>query len=132
CAAPPLHGPPPAPAQAPIRSAPHDGYWTCSAPFYDGDFRTAAKSFREAAKDGIFNLSLSTPGPWIDAICYHAMVGECHYQMGNLADALDEYSAALKFFLAHRNWMLQIDFPPGIDPEQNSKTNITCGRSSRA
>src|SRR5436190_3107210 len=68
----------------PSKSAPHDGYWTCFQPFLDGDFRTAARSFREAAKDGIVNISVTTQGPWIDAICYHAMVGECHYQMGNL------------------------------------------------
>jgi hypothetical protein len=32
------------------RSAPHDGYWLCFDPFFDGDFRTAAKMFREAAR----------------------------------------------------------------------------------
>ncbi len=117
--------------QVPSRSAPHDGYWTCFGPFLDGDFRTAAKSFREAARDGIMNISTTTPGPWIDAICYHAMIGECHYQMGNLPDALDEYTAALKFFLAHRDWMLRIDFPPAIDPEVNPKTVITWGKTTR-
>jgi hypothetical protein len=115
----------------PIRSAPNDGYWAGFVPFYDGDFRSAGRSFREAAKDGISNLSTTVPGPWIDAICYHAMIGEASYQMGNLADALDEYTAALKLFLAHRDWMLRIDFPPGIDPELNLKTNITWGKSSR-
>src|SRR5436305_7078016 len=108
----------------PPRSAPHDGYWPCFGPFLDGDFRTAARSFREAARDGIMNISTTAPGPWIDAICYHAMIGECHYQMGNLPDALDEYTASLKFFLAHRDWMLRIDFPQAIDPEVNPKTII--------
>lgn len=114
------------------KSAPHDGYWNCFGPFLDGDFRSAAKSFREAAKDGIINMSVTTPGPWIDAICYHAMIGECHYQMGNLPDALDEYSAALKFFLAHRDWMLRIDMPPGIEPETNPKALVTWGTSARS
>src|SRR4051812_29285072 len=71
-------------AQIASRSAPHDGYWTCFGPFLDGDYRTAAKSFREAASGGIVNISATAQGPWIDAICYHAMIGECHYQMGNL------------------------------------------------
>jgi tetratricopeptide (TPR) repeat protein len=115
----------------PPRSAPHDGYWQCFGPFLDGDFRTAAKSFREAARDGIMNLSVTTPGPWIDAICYHAMIGESYYQMGNLADALDEYSAALRFYLAHRDWMLRIDMPQGIEPETNIKANVTWGTTSR-
>src|SRR5262249_11197905 len=55
----------------PTKSAPHDGYWACFQPFLDGDFRTAGRSFREAAKDGVVNLSPTTQGPWIDAICYH-------------------------------------------------------------
>jgi tetratricopeptide (TPR) repeat protein len=52
--------------------------------------------------------------------------------MGNLADALDEYSAALKFFLAHRDWLLRIDLPAGIEPEMNLKTKVTWGKTSRA
>src|SRR5262245_36734119 len=118
--------------QIQIRPAPNDTYWNCFGPFLDGDFRAAAKSFREAARDGISNISTTTPGPWIDAICYHAMIGECHYQMGNLSDALDEYTTALNFFLAHRDWMLRIDFPPGIDQEVNPKTTITWGKTTRA
>jgi len=117
--------------QVPSRSAPHDGYWNCFASFRDGDFKTAASNFREAAKDGIVNIDVNVPGPWIDAIAYHAMIGECHYQMGDLATALDEYTAALKFFLAHRNWMLQIDFPAVIEPETNLKTIVTWGKTSR-
>jgi hypothetical protein len=56
----------------PSKAAPHDGYWECFASFYDGDFRTAGKGFREASKDGVMNISLTVPGPWVDAICYHA------------------------------------------------------------
>jgi tetratricopeptide (TPR) repeat protein len=112
------------------RPAPHDGYWRCFEPFYDGDFRLAASTLREAAKDGIVNLG-AVGGPWIDSICYHAMLGECHYQMGNLTEALTEYSTALKIFLAHRDWMLRINFPPGIDPEPNVKTPPPWGPSQR-
>jgi len=119
----------PARAQLP-RPAPHDGYWLCFSSFYEGDFKTAAGGFREAAKDGIFNLG-AVGGPWIDAICYHAMLGECAYQMGDLPDALTEYNAAIKVFIAHRDWMLRIDFPPGIEPELNVKNVPTWGKSAR-
>jgi tetratricopeptide (TPR) repeat protein len=114
------------------RSAPHDGYWSCFGPFLEGDFRTAVQGFREAAKDGIMNLSTKAPGPWVDAVCYHAMIGECHYQMGALQEALDEFNAAARFYLAHRDWMLRIDFPQAIEPQTNSKTAITWGTSSRS
>ncbi len=78
------------------------------------------------------NISVSAPGPWIDAICYHAMIGECHFQMGANADALDEYTASLKFFLAHRDWLLRIEMPPGIEPESNPRANVTWGKTARA
>src|SRR5262245_11758591 len=118
-------------AQLTSRSAPHDGYWACFEPYLDGDFRTAGREFREAAKHGIVNMSTTVGGPWIDAICYHTMIGECSYQMGDVADALDQYTAALKLFLAHRDWMLRIEFPAGIDVEHNLKTTVTWGKSSR-
>lgn len=113
------------------RSAPHDGYWPCFAAYLEGDFRSAAQDFREAAKDGIMNLNTKAPGPWIDAICYHAMIGECLLQMGSLQEALDEFNAAARFFLAHRDWLLRIDFPAGIEPLASTKQPVTWGTSSR-
>ena len=110
------------PCRAQTRSAPHDGYWPAFEPFLEGDFRTAAELFREAAKDGIVNANPNVPGPWIDAICYRAMLGECLYQMGQLGPALDEFNAALHLLLAHRDWMLRIEFPQGIELEAGVKT----------
>ncbi len=120
------------PAQIIPQSAPHDGYFAAFVPFLDGDFRTAGKAFSDAGRDGIMNISLTTPGPWVDAICYHAMLGECHYQMGELQPALDEFSTALRFTLAHRDWMLRIDFPPVVEPETTPKMPPPWGASSRA
>lgn len=119
------------PALGQMRSAPHDGYWPAFEPFLEGDFRTAAELFREAAKDGIVNANPNVPGPWIDAICYRAMLGECLYQMGQPGPALDEFNAALQLLLAHRDWMLRIDFPPGIEVEPAIKTPPAWGRSAR-
>jgi tetratricopeptide (TPR) repeat protein len=119
-------------AQIGTQSTPHDGYWNSFGAYLDGDFRAAARNFREAAKDGVMNISVTAPGPWIDAICYHAMIGECHFQMGANSDALDEYTAALKFFLAHRDWLLRIEMPPGIEPEMNPRMNVTWGTTARA
>jgi tetratricopeptide (TPR) repeat protein len=113
------------------KAAPHEGYWNCFGTYLEGDFRTAAKEFRDAARDGIFNVDHVVGGPWIDSICYHTMLGECAYQMGDLTTALDQYTAALNRFLLNRNWMLRIDFAPGLTPEQNIKTIVTWGTSSR-
>lgn len=121
----------PRPSSGQMRSAPHDGYWPAFEPFLEGDFRSAAELFREAARDGIVNANPQVPGPWIDAICYRAMLGECLYQMGQLGPALDEFNAALHIFLAHRDWMLRIDFPATIEVEAGAKTPPSWGRSAR-
>jgi CHAT domain len=126
--------PAPLPGQNPLigsRSAPHDGYRNSFQSFFDGDFRAAGKDFREAAKDGIVNADLNVGGPWIDAICYRTMLGECAYQMGDLPGALEQYTTALNLAIQNRNWMLRIEFPPGINPEQNLKTAPTWGGSTR-
>lgn len=110
-----------------IKSVPHDGYFIGFRPYYDGDFRTAAKIFQEAARSGIN----SSEGRWIDSICYHTMLGDCYYEMGDLTNALDQYSSALKLFVTYRDWMLRVEFTSGIDPEQNMRTTITWGTSGR-
>jgi tetratricopeptide (TPR) repeat protein len=109
------------------QSVPHDGYFSCFGSFYDGDFLDAGRDFRDAGRTGI----ASTEGRWVDSICYYTMMGECYYQMGKMGDALDQYTAALKLFLAHRDWMLRVEFPANIDAEQNLNKSLTWGSSSR-
>jgi tetratricopeptide (TPR) repeat protein len=109
------------------QSAPHDGYFAAFNSFYDGEFLEAGRDFRDAGRTGI----ASTEGRWIDSICYYTMMGECYYQMGKMGDALDQYTAALNLYLAHRDWMLRVEFPAGIEPEQNLNKSVTWGASSR-
>ncbi|MDX1944419.1 MAG: CHAT domain-containing protein [Pirellulaceae bacterium] len=117
----------PALAQRGPQNVPHDGYLLCFGSYFDGDFRTALGRFREAARDGF----ASSEGRWIDSICFHTMLGECYYQMGDLTSALDQYNSACKQFLADRDWMLRCEFPAGIGAEQNITTTISWGRSTR-
>lgn len=118
-----------APAQT-GKSVPHDGYFSSSTfgVYYDGDFSDARENFRDMARGGF----ASTEGRWIDSICFHTMIGECYYQEGKLAEALDQYSSAVKLFLAHRDWMLRAEIPPNIEPEPGIKANVTWGKSTRA
>ncbi|HUE71362.1 MAG TPA: hypothetical protein VMP01_10800 [Pirellulaceae bacterium] len=110
------------------KSVPHEGYFGGFGLYYDGRFSDARKYFRDAAHGGF----ASTEGRWIDSICFHTMIGECYYQEGNLAEALDQYSSAVKLFLAHRDWMLRAEMPPNVEPESNFRTTITWGKSTRA
>ena len=37
------------------------------------------------------------------------MIGECMYQMGDLAGALEQYSAALQVYLSYQDWLLRLE-----------------------
>jgi len=110
------------------REAPGDDYFEAFAPYYSGEYRVAMAAFQSAAKGGI----RSTDGRWVDSICYHAMIGECYYQMGSLPQALEQYNSALKIFLAYQDWMLRVSFPPNL-PVQTGvlKNPVTWGVSNR-
>jgi tetratricopeptide (TPR) repeat protein len=91
-------------------------YYIAMVPYIDGDYQNAARGFQDAAKAGI----RSTEGRWVDSICYHTMLGECFYQMGDNAKALEQYDSALKLAVFHINWMLRIEFPDLIEPSAST------------
>ncbi|MFN0020354.1 MAG: CHAT domain-containing protein [Pirellulaceae bacterium] len=109
-------------------SIPNVGYFQNGGfgSFNDGNFKSAGQSFRQSANGG-FN---STEGRWIDSICFHTMIGECYYQMGDMDNALKQYSAAVQLAVNYRDWMLRAEFTP-IEPEANVKNQITWGTSQR-
>lgn len=117
----------PALAQLPTRSVPSDAYFQMFGPFYDGDYNSAARGFRDSGR----GAPVSVDGRWVDWICYYTMIGESLYQMGDLAGALEQYTSACRLFIAHRDWLLRVEFPPGVDPENNPRTNITWGAPTR-
>ena len=60
-------------------------------------------------------------GRWVDSIPPLVMLGECYYQQGNLAQALEQYDAALLLALANPTWIDQVD----IQPEQLAELETT-------
>jgi tetratricopeptide (TPR) repeat protein len=110
------------------REYPPDIYYRALDVYTEGEFSSAARGFRDAARSGM----RSTEGRWVDSICYHAMLGECFYQMGELGPANEEFAAALNLFLAYRNWMLRVDFEPGLEADRvGPRRAITWGVSAR-
>ena len=77
-------------AQPGSRAVPRQDYFLAFTPYNQGDFQGALRAFDSAAGGGV----RSSEGRWIDSICYHTMMGECHYQMGNLAGAIERPGAA--------------------------------------
>lgn len=109
------------------KQIPNELYFLAQTPYYEGEFLTAGKGYRE----GLKRCVASTEGRWIDSICFHAMMGECLYQMGENQAAREQFEMAIKLFLAHRDWMLRVEFPDTISPKQSVTTNVTWGKSVR-
>ncbi len=109
------------------KQIPNELYFLAMTPYYEGEFVTAGKGFRE----GLSRSVVSTEGRWIDSICFYAMMGESLYQMGENVAAREQFEMALKLFLAHRDWMLRVDFPDTIGPKSSVTTTVTWGKSVR-
>ena len=92
------------------RGIPSDEHFAAFTPYLNGDFRSAGRAFEHTSR------IKSTGGVWIDSIPYHTMIGECMYQMGDLAGALEQYSAALQVFLSYPDWLLLLEYPNAIPP----------------
>jgi tetratricopeptide (TPR) repeat protein len=117
----------PAPAAAQDGGYPPPQYYLAFQPFEEGDFRDAAQAFRSAARGGLRSGEVR----WIDSICYHTMIGECLYHMGEPAAALEQYTSALNLFQVHKSWLLSIRFPPALTAQTNLGTPVTWGPKTR-
>ena len=110
------------------QTVPAGDYVAAFQPYLEGEYATALRAFQEVARGGIRTVD----GRWIDSICYFAMVGECHYQLGNLPEALKQYDAALKLFLVNRDWMLRVQFPKTLSASSApQRARISWGKSTR-
>jgi tetratricopeptide (TPR) repeat protein len=102
------------PATAQLGDAiPHAPYYVALQAFYSGEYRDAERGLRRETQRGI----RTTQARWIDAICYHAMLGEVLYHQGRNAEALAEFDQACQVLLAYPSWLLQVKFqqPPRPD-----------------
>lgn len=110
------------------RQTPTMRYFTAFNLFYEGDYRDALDIYQDEGRGGI----KTAQSRWIDSICYHTMTGECYYQMGNLPAALDQYTQALKLYVAFGDWMIRVQFPPGIQPAaQGARPAVPWGATKR-
>ena len=92
------------------RGAPSANYFFAFRSYYEGDYRTAGRAFRSELRGAIKD----PVSRWIDSICYHTMTGECHYQMGQLSEAVEHYSAALELYVAFHDWLIPVRFDQSI------------------
>jgi tetratricopeptide (TPR) repeat protein/CHAT domain-containing protein len=88
------------------RVVPPDSYLLNFQNVYDGQYADALKGFMREGRSGV----RTAESRWIDSVCYHAMSGECCYQLGRMQDALDHFESALKLYLAFSDWMIRVRF----------------------
>ena len=111
-----------------INTIPTQTYFNAIEELYRGEYRDAQRDFLYEVKGSV---KIGVTQRWIDAICYHAMLGETFYHYGQPAEALEQYNLACAMYLQYPNWMLQITFePPRPDTSQIRKP-MPWGRSSR-
>jgi hypothetical protein len=72
------------------------------------------------------NLNLAAPGPWVDAIYYHPMSGECHYQMGSCRRR-SKVHGRLPVLPGPSRVVLKVDFPP-LSTRVERQSAATVGR----
>ncbi len=74
-----------------------------------------------AALDAALHLTRrDTNGRWIDAIPVHAMLGECLYQAGELAAAVEHIDAALAIAIRYGGWTDRVDWSSAINTAKRS------------
>lgn len=121
--------PPTANAQIAQSTVPQVGYFRTFNNFYRGEFRASQRDFRGSARSGYIGVE----GPWMDHICYHTMVAECMFQMGDVNGALEQYNSALGVFVANGAWFTRVDFPATVNDEASTvnASRINWGTTSR-
>ena len=109
-------------------SIPSQTYFAGIEELYRGEYRDAERAFRYELGGSV---KIGVTARWIDAICYHAMLGETYYQQGRPAEALDQFSLACDMFLQNPKWMLQVKFSPPRPDTNLLRRGIPWGASGR-
>jgi tetratricopeptide (TPR) repeat protein len=109
------------------RMIPTHSYFATIATYYNaGEYRRALDQFQSEWRGAI----KTAQSRWIDSICYHTMMGECYYQMGELDKALEQYTAALRLYISFPDWLVRLVLPSAIRPAM-TRQQVPWGPSTR-
>jgi len=113
------------------RSLPRPAYYQVFPDYYSGDFVRAGRDFQRRYTTAYqFNNTR-----FLDSVCVLTMIGECHYQVGNYADALANYEQALQLYLSHnrQNWQGRINPPQNlaVDAGAFMRSRVSWGTPTR-
>ena len=120
-------------ATAQIRSnrLPKQDYYIAFGEYYEGDYEGAKRQFTSA-----YNTAFRVgSNRFLDSVCLLTMLGECHYQVGDYATAMDFYnqSAELYLTLVDRRWQKDIQLPRSIPASTTAvqKARVSWGTPKR-
>jgi tetratricopeptide (TPR) repeat protein len=96
-------------------TVPSQVYYQGMYNIFRGEYRDAQRLLMREARTSI---RIGVTQRWIDAICYHAMLGEVYYHQGQPQLALEQFDEACSMYLQYPKWMLSIEFrgQPQPDP----------------
>jgi len=120
-------------ASAQTRSSrmPKRDYYVAFGEYYQGDYKNAQRQFR-SAYNSAFRVGNNR---FVDSVCILTMLGECHYQVGDYATAMDFYNQSAELYLkwAGRRWQGDIQLPRTIAASTNAvqKARVTWGTPKR-
>ena len=94
-------------------TVPTERYDLALASLAEGEIREAVSIAIDEYRGGV----KAGTQRWIDSIASSALVGECHWEMGQFREAVEAFDQALLLAASHANWMLAVQFPPqGLRP----------------
>ena len=117
----------PALAQS-ISEAPRAEYYLAREMFEAGRLADASEGFK-------LTLSRSMQireQPWIDSIPPLVMLGEAYFQSGKVAQAMEQFDAALMIALSYPDWLDQVALPTEVVPFESKLKGINWFTLSRA
>jgi tetratricopeptide (TPR) repeat protein len=109
------------------QTVPKPGFDLALTALAAGDFTSALEIASREHQGGI----RAGTQRWIDSIATAAVVGECHYELGSLREAVAAYDEALLISAAHADWLLAVQFPPQGPRPLAQQRVATWGRSQR-
>ena len=110
---------------------PDQRYYQGAPEYFEADYDDALRFFTRTSRTA-FRVGNRR---FVDSVCHWTMMAECHYHMGNYAQAITLYEQALQLYLSHenQNWQGRVQAPPRIqnDLAAVNRARITWGTSTR-
>ena len=113
------------------RRMPRPDYYAAFREYYEGDYKDAQRQFR-SAYNSAFRVGNNR---FVDSVCILTMLGECHYQVGDYATAMEFYNQAVELYMtwSGRRWQKDIQVPRTIAASTSAvqKARVTWGTPKR-